>query len=537
MNGTLFVNGRIYTLDHASPLVEALAVRDGRIVAAGRTEELRDAFSAFRRIDLGGRTVVPGFVDSHIHLPSYGISLRRVDLRPARTLREAVAVVAAAVARERPGAWVRGRGWDKNVWPEGRFPAKEDLDPVSPDHPVVLGSKDGHLLWVNSAALRLAGVDHRTPDPPGGETVRDARGEPTGIFKEEATQVIWRVVPPDGAETVERGIADATAAVHRWGIVGVHNFVGADADDGSAAFAALRRLQARGMLKLRVWATLPVAALDAAPDAGMRTGSGDAWLRVGPVKIFADGTLGSQTASMLEPFDGTAGNTGIAIYGRDELSAHVARAVTRGFWCAIHAIGDRANRWALDAYEAAADASRRIGARHRIEHVQVLHADDLPRLARLQVLASMQPVHATSDRDIAERYWGRRSRLAYAWRALLDRGTVLAFGSDAPVETPDVFLGLYAAVTRRRPTEPDGAPWYPEQALTVAEALRAYTVGPAYASGEEGVRGTLGVGRLADFVVVDRDLLRVAPEEMLHARVDATVIGGEIVYAGREFSG
>ncbi len=537
MTGTLFTSGRIYTLDASLPLVEALAVRDGRIVAAGRAEELRDAFSAFRHVDLGGRSVVPGFVDSHIHLPSYGISLRRVDLQPARTLREAAALVAAAVKRERSGAWVRGRGWDKNVWPEGRFPAKEDLDPVSPDHPVVLSSKDGHLLWVNSAALRLAGVDRRTPDPPGGEIVRGARSEPTGILKEEATQVIWRAVPPDGAETVERGITDATAAVHRWGIVGVHNFVGADADDGSAAFAAFQRLEARGMLKLRVWATLPVTALDTAPDAEMRTGSGTAWLRVGPVKIFADGTLGSQTASMLEPFDGLAGNTGIAIYGREELSALVARAVTRGFWCAIHAIGDRANRWVLDAYEAAAEASHRSGARHRIEHVQLLHPDDLSRLARLRVMASMQPIHATSDRDIAERYWGRRSRFAYAWRALLDRGTVLAFGSDAPVETPDVFQGLYAAVARRRATEPDGAPWHPEQALTVEEALRAYTVGPAYASGEEDVRGTLGVGRLADFVVIDRDLLRVTPEEMLHARVDATVIGGEMVYSGREFSG
>ncbi len=537
MSETLFTNGRIYTLDHASPVVEALAVRDGRIVAAGRTEELRDAFSALRRIDLGGRTVVPGFVDSHIHLPSYGISLRRVDLRSARTLREAVALVAAAVKRERSGAWVQGRGWDKNVWPEGRFPAKEDLDPVSPDHPVILSSKDGHLIWVNSAALRLAGVDRRTPDPPGGEIVRDARGEPTGILKEEATQVIWRVVPPDGAETVERGITDATAALHRWGIVGVHNFVGADTTDGAAAFAAFQRLQAGRTLTLRVWATVPVSALDAAADAGMRTGSGDAWLRVGPVKIFSDGTLGSQTASMLDPFDGPAGTTGTAIHSREELSALVARAVTRGFWCAIHAIGDRANRWVLDAYEANLEASRRLGARHRIEHVQLLHPDDLPRLARLGVTASMQPIHATSDRDIAERYWGARSRFAYAWRALLDRGTLLVFGSDAPVETPDVFQGLYAAVRRRRATEPGGVSWHPEQALTVEEALRAYTVGPAYASGQEDVRGTLGVGRLADFIAVGRDLLRVAPEEMLHARVDATVIGGEIVYAGPGFSG
>jgi len=537
VSGVLFTNGRIYTLDHTSPLVEALAVRDGRIVAAGRTDEVREAFSSFRRVDLGGRTVVPGFVDSHIHLPSYGIGLRRVDLHAARTLHDAVALVAAAVKGERAGAWVRGRGWDKNVWPEGRFPTKEDLDPVSPDHPVALSSKDGHLLWVNSAALHLAGIDRRTPDPPGGEIARGARGEPTGIFKEEATRLIWRAVPRDDAELVERGIIDATAVLHRWGIVGVHNFVGADADDGSAALAAFRRLRARGVLKLRVWAALPLTVLDAAPDPPMRTGSGDAWLRIGPVKVFADGTLGSQTASMLEPFDGPPGNVGIAIHDREALGAIVRRAVEGGYWCAIHAIGDRANRAALDAYQATLGASRRAGARHRIEHVQLLHPDDLPRLARLGVIASMQPVHATSDRDMAERYWGTRSRFAYAWRALRDCGTLLAFGSDAPVETPDVFAGLYAAVTRRRAGEPDGASWHPEQALTVADALRAYTVGPAFASGEEAARGTLGVGRLADFAVIDRDLLQVAPEEILHARVDATAIGGELVYTGPGFSG
>jgi predicted amidohydrolase YtcJ len=536
MNATLFTHGRIVTLDPIAPSVEALAVQDGRIVAVGRTNELLEAFGGFRRIDLGGRPVVPGFVDCHIHLASYGISLHRIDLQPARSLRDAVTLVAAAVGRARPGVWIRGRGWDKNRWPEQQFPTKEDLDPISVEHPIALSSKDGHLLWVNSAALRVAGIDPQTPDPAGGEIARNARGEPTGILKEEATRLVWNAVPPADAHTVEQGILDAAVAIHRLGIVGVHSFVGTDASEGSVAFSAFQRLQAQAGLKLRVWITLPASALDDAAGVGLHTGFGNEWLRVGPVKVFADGTLGSQTASMLEPFDGQPRNAGIAVHTADELADLVARAVSGGFWCAVHAIGDRANRAVLDAYETHWNASQRLGARHRIEHVQLLHPDDFPRLARLQVIASMQPIHATSDRDIAERYWGRRSRYAYAWRSLRDCGTVLAFGSDAPVETPDVFQGLYAAVTRRRGDEPDGEPWYPEEALTIDEAIRGYTVGAAYASGEEDHRGTLTVGKLADFAVLNHDVLQAGPEGLLQARVVATVIGGAIVYRGPEFS-
>lgn len=545
MKGTLFFNGRFYTLDPAPSKVEALAVvacpepgrGGGRIVARGSSAELRKTFPDYTQIDLQGRSVFPGFVDCHIHLASYGISLRRVDLRTARSLRGAVEKVADAVKRHKSGEWVRGRGWDKNLWPEDRFPTREDLDPISPDNPVILSSKDGHLLWVNSAALRLAGVDSRTPDPSGGEIARDRRGSPTGILKEQAEDLIWKAVPPVGAELIEQGIRDATEAAHRLGLVGVHNFVGTEVSEGPSAFGVFQELQRRGKLRLRVWTTLPIHALEAAASAGLRTGFGNEWLRVGPVKIFADGTLGSQTASMLEPFEGQPQNTGIPICTREELIDLVGRAVASGFWCAIHAIGDRANRWALDAYEVHQATSQQLGARHRIEHVQLLHPDDLSRLARLGVTASMQPIHATCDRDIAERYWGRRSRYAYAWRSLLTAGTVLAFGSDAPVETPDVVQGLYAAVARQRPDEPDAPSWYPEQRLTIDEAIRAYTVGAAYAGGEEGDQGTLAEGKLADFVVLDRDILQVEPAELLETRVEATIIGGEIVYAAPGFTG
>ncbi len=522
--GTLYAGGRIYTLDPAPPVVEALAVSDGRIIARGTTADLAADFPHLERVDLGGRTVLPGFVDSHIHLASYGVSLRRVELRDAQSLADAVTRVAAAAVRARRGEWILGRGWDKNLWPEGRFPTRGDLDAVVRDHPVALTSKDGHLLWVNSTALTLAGVDDRSEDPAGGQIDRGPDGSPSGLLKEEAKSLVARVIPAAGPDTVEAGIREAAARLHSFGIVGVHDFEGPD------AFAAFQRLAARGELRLRIWNAIPEGELAAATSCGLRTGFGNDWLRVGPVKIFADGTLGSQTANMLEPFEGQPQNNGIAIHSRDELVEVVGRAVSAGFWCAIHAIGDRANRWVLDAYELHAAASAGLGARHRIEHVQVLHPADVTRLARLSVIASMQPIHAAADRDIADRYWGSRSRYAYAWQTLLDAGTRLTFGSDAPVETADVMQGLYAAVARRRPGQAESEAWYPEERVTIADALRAYTTGAAFASGGERRSGTLSVGKRADLVVLDRDPFTIAAEELPQTRIAATIVGGEPVY-------
>ena len=528
--GGLFINGRVYTLDPTRPRAEAVAVTAGRIAAVGSTQEIRTAFPHLPVRDLGGRTVLPGFTDAHIHLPAFGLSLRRVELRTARSVREAVALVARAASRAQPGEWIRGQGWDKNVWSDDRFPARGDLDAAAPFHPVVLSSKDGHLLWVNSAALREAGIDRRTPDPAGGAIARDAQGEPTGVLKETAKDLLWRIVPEAGEELLEAAILDAQRLVHRLGITAIHNFTGTAGYDGPMTFAAFQRLAAKDALRLRVWMTIPEFTLEQARGLGLRTGFGNRWLRVGPVKIFADGTLGSQTAAMLEPFEGQPRNTGIAIHTREELVDLVGRAVSAGFWCAIHAIGDRANRWVLDAYEAHHEASTALAARHRIEHVQVIHPDDLPRLARLGVTASMQPVHATSDRDIADRYWGTRSRTAYAWRSLLRAGSALAFGSDAPVEPPDVFQGLYAAVTRTRSDEPDRPAWYPDEVLEIEEAVLAYTTGAAYAAGQESRQGRLAEGCYADFIALDRDIFAVSADDLLNAKVELTVAGGEVVY-------
>jgi predicted amidohydrolase YtcJ len=496
----------------------------------GEWRDLREACPRFARVALDGRTVLPAFTDSHIHLAAYGLALRRVDLRAAQSLRAAVGIIAEAAGRTRPGEWIRGGRWDKNLWPEGRFPRKEDLDPVTGDHPAALASKDGHVTWANSRALQLAGIGSDTPDPAGGKIVRDSTtGEPTGLLAERAADLVTKLAGRPAPEALEAAIVDAAAAAHRAGLAGVHVM-----EDG-AVLAACQRLRERDALGIRVYMMIPEDGLEAAIQVGIRTGLGDSMIRVGGVKIFSDGALGPQTASMLEPYEGDPGNTGVVVRDREQLIALMAQAARHGIAAMVHAIGDRANRCVLDAIEAVnaagAPASGRP-LRHRVEHVQLLHPVDLPRFARLGVVASMQPIHCTQDRDIADRYWGRRARHSYAWKSLLESGAHLAFGSDAPVETLDVMAGIHAAVTRRRRDEPQRESWYPEEALTVDEAVRAYTIGAAYASGEEGVKGVLAPGRLADFVVLSRDPMDVPPEELPEITVEMTVVGGVVRYAG-----
>jgi predicted amidohydrolase YtcJ len=542
MEPTIYLRARIHSTAGRLPDADALVEVGGRLLAVGRADHLLAAYPRARRVDLLGLPVFPGLIDAHIHFVSYGLGLLQIDLRGSRSIAEAATAIARAVG-DRPALagqgrdrWILARGWDKNLWREDRFPTRHDLDPVTGDRPAACSSKDGHLLWVNTAALRAAGVTRDTPDPPGGVIGRDESGEPDGLLKEEATGLVHRVIPPPSSEMREQAALTASAALHRLGVTAVHNFTGA-APEGSDNFLALQRLAAHGRLTMRAVCCLPERVLDHAAACGLRTGFGDAMVRVGPLKIFADGTLGSQTASMLEPYEGQPQNRGIAVRAEQELHDLVGRAVEAGLWCAIHAIGDRANRAVLDAFEAHRSASQRIGARHRIEHVQVLHPDDLPRLAHLGVIASMQPIHATADRDIADRYWGARARWAYAFRSLADTGAVLAFGSDAPVETPDPWRGVYAAVARKREDEPHRPAWYPQQCLTLEEAFRAYTVGPAYAAGTEAWQGTLAAGQVADFIVLDRDPYAGPPEDLLRVGVLATVVDGRVVHATGPLAG
>jgi predicted amidohydrolase YtcJ len=524
----------VYTMDAAHPRAQALAIAGNRILALGDEADLRPLLRpGGRAVDLAGQAAIPGLIDAHIHFGWYSWATYQgeVDLDNVATKAEAVARVASQAQKVPAGRWIQGAGWNKNVWPDRSFPTAADLDTVIRDHPVALEDKSHHATWVNSRALELAGVTAATEAPPGGEIVRDERGEPTGILLETAAQLIHDRIPDPDVDTMVEALRQGIAQAHRLGLAGVH-------DPGHATvLSALQVLRERDELGLRALVHIPIDGLDAALKLGMRSGLGDEYLRIGGIKLFADGALGPQSAHMLAPYEGTDDNTGIPTLTPEELRDVVRRARAGGLSIAAHAIGDAANRSVLDAVEFAraevSEQNHRPRLPDRIEHVQLLHPDDLPRLARLGVVASMQPIHATSDMEMAERHWGRRSDLAYAWRGVLDSGAHLAFGSDCPVETLDPLPGIHAAVTRRRP---DGSPgpdgWIPAQRLTVTEAVHAYTLGAAHAAGEAHLKGSLSPGKLADVTILSRDIFAIEPMEIPDARVSMTVFDGRIVFPG-----
>jgi len=508
-------NARIYTQDPAQPIGEAIAVVGEVVGAVGRAEAV-DAWRGphTRVLDLRGATVLPGLVDAHLHLEGYARRRMGVDV-DAPTLEEALERVARRAAAAPPGTWIVGRGWLQERW--GRFPTADDLDRAAPAHPVALWARSGHALWANREAMRRAGVTRETADPPGGRIARDPQGEPVGLFFERAMDLIARAIPEPSVEELAEALYEALHELAAVGLTAVHNF------DGPRSFAALQILRERGDLPLRVVQHLPLAVLDPALALGLRTGFGDGWLRIGSVKIFADGALGPRTAWMLAPYEGEPTNTGIAFTPPEAMREAARRATLAGLWVAIHAIGDRANREVLDLYAELRALEARAGIppearRHRVEHAQLVHPDDVPRFGQLGLVASMQPIHAVSDRPMAERYWGARCATAYAWRHLKAAGARLAFGSDAPVEPPNPFWGLHAAVVR------DG--WHPEQALTLPEALEAYTVGPAWAAGLERWQGRLRPGMWADLVVVAEDPFQVPPDALRDLEVLGTMVGG-----------
>ncbi len=518
-------NGAIHTMEAARPLARAVAIAGDRIVAVG-DDALRDTLAVGgQAVDLHGQTVIPGLIDAHLHFIWYSLGLTEIDLQGTPTLAQALQRIAERAAVTEPGTWIRGGRWNCNLWGDGAFPTRYDLDRAAPNHPLMLPSKDGHSIWVNSKAIELAGVTGATPDPPGGRILRDPAGEPTGIFQENAQNLIRALVPRpslwDMVAACRQGMRNAAQV----GLTGIHDC------EGGREFAAFQSLAQSGELSCRVLIHVPAGSLDAAIDVGLRDGFGNKWLRVCGVKAFADGALGSRSAWMLAPYQDDPGNVGVPTMTGAEMNALVARANRAGLSVAVHAIGDAANRMVLDAIEQSGDTT----LRNRIEHVQLLHPDDVSRLAQLNVVASMQPIHATSDIDIADRHWGRRAATGYAWRSLLDSGALLAFGSDAPVEDMAPLKGIHAAVTRQRPggyPGPEG--WYPEQRLSVGEAVYAYTMGAARAGGEGASKGSLRAGKLADLVVLDRDIFEIAPAGILDTQVVGTMVGGRFVY-GEEF--
>ena len=514
------------------PRAGSPTVASGIVVGGGKVEQLLETVSVVSgpaaRIDLLGLIVMPGFTDAHIHLEKYAGQLQRVDCETA-TRDECLRRVQARAQATPPGDWILGHGWNQNDW--DRFGTAADLDGVAPRHPVYLTAKSLHAGWANSQALHQAGVTASTADPPGGVLQRDPSGNPTGIFLEGAMEILTRALPSPTRDTTLTELQRAQDGLWRMGITSVHDF------DGPTCFHALQSLHERGDLGLRVLKSIPRELLPQAADLGLRSGFGNEWLRIGHVKLFADGALGPRTAAMLAPYEGTQADVGILLLDREAILEAGIRAGEAGLPLAIHAIGDRANHEALEGLAALRKHEAERGwprRRHRIEHLQLVHPDDMQRPAELGLVASMQPIHATSDMLMADRHWGPRVQNSYAWQSQRRAGARLAFGSDAPVETPNPFLGLHAAVTRRRI---DGAPspegWTPHQRLAIHEALQAYTEGPAFAAGTEDRQGRLEPGFAADLIVLDQDPQTCDAEELPRIRVLGSMVDGH--WAFRDF--
>jgi predicted amidohydrolase YtcJ len=491
-------------MDPALPTARALAIAGDRIAGGVGTHET--ALASPDRVDLGGRCVVPGFNDSHVHFPTWALAQRQVRLEGTASLDEALARVAAAAPEVQPGGWLRGLGWRSGDWSPPVEPTKEALDRVTGDTPAALMARDYHSLWLNSAALARANGDLEIA---GGVVERDEQGEPTGVLREECA---WHFrdthVRPTEDEMVDASRAGVRIAIAR-GVTSVH-----DKDGWLGAVGVWQRLREEGSLHLRVWQSLPAEHVDELATLKMRSGFGDDLVRVGYLKAFMDGTLGSQTARMLD-------GSGVQITSREELVEIVRRGAEAGWPVAVHAIGDLANREALDAFEETRDLWHPRGLRQRIEHAQLLAHEDIARFARIGVAASVQFSHAPSDRKLAERFWAGKTDRAYAYRSLWDAGTLVANGSDAPIEELDPWAGVCAAVSRD---------WHPEQGLTLDEALQATTVNSAWLARDEHRRGRLLPGFLADLVVLDRDPFDLAPEELDEIQVVATMLGGRWVH-------
>jgi predicted amidohydrolase YtcJ len=525
----LLYNANIYTFDESQPKASAILIAGGRIVAVGEKDVLESmAHGRVEKQDMQGRTILPGLTDAHLHIQYYALFLGKIDCE-TKTKDECLHRVAERVKNARPGEWILGHGWNHNEWSTGgEFPTAEELDEFAPNNPVYLTSKSLHAAWANTSALNLANITNDTPNPKDGVIQRGHAGRATGALLETAMMLVDDLIPEPSVAEIASAIEAAQPIFWKMGLTGIHDF------DRRHSFMALQQLHAQDKLKLRVNKNIPVDSLDHAFELGLRTGFGDDWLWVGSVKAFMDGALGQRTAAMFQPYLSEPENRGILNMDGEELFEHCRHAVDVGLSMTVHAIGDRANHEVLNAYEQLRKYENEKGLphlRHRIEHVQILHPDDAPRLAQLNVIASMQPIHAPSDMFMADRLWGDRSALAYAWRTQLNYGAHIAFGSDAPVESPNPFLGLHAAVTRRRT---DGTPsaegWYPEQKLTLAEALSAYTLGAAYAANAEHRLGKLAQNYLADLIVLEQDIFSVDPDDLLTMSASATMINGEWVF-------
>ncbi len=531
----VIINGKVFTIDDKNPYAEAIAVCSDTIIAVGRN---RNISSMIRKghttvIDAKGRLVIPGFNDSHVHFgpldPDY-IELRYVTDPSVITER-----VAAQVAKSKPGQVIRGGHWVHEMFIDKEWPTKELIDKVSPDNPVLLSRADGHSILVNSYVLRMSGITKKTKDPFGGEIQRDpVTGEPTGILKDAAMDLIKTgrtAITRTAEEEKERtwqGYLLAIKEAREYGVTSIQNA-------GEADFEAYEKLMKEGLLTCRIDIGAPltgdVEVLTNYREMEQKYPKNGKWIRFGYLKAFADGSIGSSTALMTEPYSDDPDNSGLAMWTYEELEKMVITADKMGFQIGIHAIGDKANNWVLNAYEKAISVNGKRDSRHRDEHSQTVSLSDIPRFAKLGVIASMQPTHCISDKLFYEKRVGyERCRGTYAWRSLLNTGAKLAFGTDYQVEPLNPMEGLYAAVTRKNRNGEEGDGWFPEQKLTMEEAIKYYTLGSSYAQFMDDRKGMIKPGYLADIVITDKDLLTIPENEIMTTKVDYTIVGGKVVY-------
>ncbi len=511
-------HARIYTVNQKQPNATAIAVRAGKILAVG-DDVSRYIAASTKVIDAKGATVIPGFIDSHGHVRALGDMLGSVDLRGLSSQTDAVNKIKAAAAAHKPGEWIEGFAWDQNLWTGQQFPDAAGISQVAPNNPVALERVDGHALWVNRKAMELADINAATPDPPGGKLLRDSKGVPTGVLLDQAQQLVRKKIPPASASQIEASLQRATEQLAHDGITTVHD-AGVQYED----IAAYRSLIRANKLPIRIYAMiLYPLPLPAKPEIGD-------FLTIRSAKLVSDGALGSRGAAMLEPYSDDPGNRGLQILDRATIRAAAETALAKGFQVNTHAIGDRANRNALEAY---ADVLKGPNdKRFRIEHAQVVAPEDFAKFKQYSIIASMQATHATSDMLWAQdRVGPQRIKGAYAWQTFLHLGVHVPNGSDFPVEDPNPLLGFYAAVTRQKldGTPPGG--WFPNQRMSREEALRSWTIEGAYAAFEENRKGSLEPGKLADFVMLSADIMTIPPAEIPHTRVTLTVVNGKIVFA------
>jgi len=525
-------NGRIYTADGTRPIVDAMAVRGGRIVFVGDRAGAQALTGPNTQVlDLDGQTVIPGMTDAHAHVLGLGQSLRNVDLVGTTSYDAVIARVVERAKQTPKGEWIIGRGWDQNDWGDTRWPSHEALSRAVPDHPVYLERVDGHAAVVNALAMQKAGLTRAAKDPSGGQIIRDPRGEPIGVLVDNAQGLVERVIPAPTRAQVKGMITAAITEMHRWGLTGVH-----DAGASAQTLELYEELGREGALDMRLYAMISDHAptLEAWFRRGPQSGLFDGRLWVRSIKLYQDGALGSRGAALLEPYSDDATTSGLLVSAPAHIREVADRALTTGFQVNTHAIGDRGNRLVLDAYEAALAARPTADHRFRVEHAQILHSDDIPRFAALGVIPSMQASHQTSDMYWAGNRLGEtRLRGAYAWRSLLETGTIIPNGSDFPVEYVDPLISFKASVSRQDAKGWPAGGWFPEQRMTRDEALKSMTIWPAYAAFQEHELGSLTPGKHADFVVLDHDILRIPDAMLPQARVRSTWFAGRKVYERR----